>query len=270
VKRILVLALALAGCHRKAATSVTPPPPVVPVTAADAVREQALLDLQNDLIMLRAQLGVMANQLIAAAPPTGAGAGASASPHAAAKAGAALYTCERLQIAGRALADDARAQSALGEADALCSYHAPLIAGEQQLAALESAHGAEAPRSAPSDCGPIRDALGRVGAKYKNDARLADLIKRFKSDCPHMRLAAARAERAAPSSSRGGPAVDFTAQRDACRRRCDDASFECRSRCQYCGSCTSDKTSDWCEATCNNCRQGCEQNERFCQAGCGS
>lgn len=48
------------------------------------------------------------------------------------------------------------------------------------------------------------------------------------------------------------------------------ASFDCRARCQYCGSCTTDKTWDQCNAICNGCKQGCEQNERFCQAACGN
>jgi hypothetical protein len=258
----LACALALAACKK-------PEPPGEAARAAtlagiaDAVKEQALRDLQNDVVLLKAQLGVVTAMATAAAaekPPARAG-----------RVDAALYTCERLALAGRELADDARAQALLGEADALCAYQAPMAAGELKLAALQATRGAEPPpKSAPADCGPIRDALNKVGAKYRNDSKIVELFGRFKTDCPRMRLfATARAER--PSSSGGGSsAPDPRVQRDACKKRCDDASFDCRSRCMYCGSCTSDKTWEWCNATCNSCKQGCEQNERFCQSSCGS
>ena len=254
--------LALAAC-KKATPPPAPTPPATADIAADAVKEQALRDLQNDIILIKAQL--------AALTPIALGAAAKPAVHVEIRPvqiNTAIYLCDRLAIASRELADDARAQPLLGEADALCAYQVPLAAGEHKLVALETTRGAEPPpKSAPSDCGPIRDALARVGAKYKNDAKLADLVRRFKTDCPRMRLASpARVERTYASA----PAPDLSAQRDACRKRCDDAAFDCRSRCQYCGSCTSDKTWEWCNATCNNCRQGCEQNERFCQASCGS
>ncbi len=256
------LALLLAACHKK--------PPAddaqaVLGAASDAVKEQAMKDLQNDILLLRTQLAI-----INGAPPPNAPRPPAAVQ--AARVNAALYTCERLAIASKELSDDARMQATLGEADSLCAYQAPLAAGELKLAALESARGAEPTlKSAPVECGPIRDALNRVGAKYKTDAKLAELVKRFKAECPRMRLGAARPERASSGGGGGGGGggVNRDAQRSDCKRRCDDASFDCRSRCQYCGSCTSDKTWEWCNATCNNCKQGCEQNERFCQAGCG-
>src|SRR5438067_709486 len=157
--RIVAIGLiALVGCHK------APPSAPAPSAAAyvnDALEEQALKDLQNDLVLVRMQLAALAPlaQLTAA--------------QRAGRVNAALYTCERLALAGRELADDAAAQPALGEADALCAYQVPLAAGEHKLAALEQAHAGEpAPRSAPADCGPVRDALNRVGAKYRNDAHL--------------------------------------------------------------------------------------------------
>jgi hypothetical protein len=185
------------------------------------------------------------------------------------KLDAALYTCERVALATRALSDDARAQSLLGEADAMCSYQAPLAAGEQRLAALEAHVGTEPPRTAPADCGAIRDVLVRVGPKYKADPKLAELIRRFKIDCPHVRLGGSTRLERASFSAPSFHAPDPGAARDACRRRCDDTAFSCRASCQYCGTCTTDKTWEWCNATCNNCKQGCEQAEKFCQASCG-
>ena len=220
--------LALAAC-KKATPPPAPAPPAAADIAADAVKEQALRDLQNDVILIKAQL--------AALTPIAVGAASKPAVHVEIRPvqlSTAIYLCDRLAIASRELADEARAQPLLGEADALCAYQVPLAAGERKLAALETARGAEPPpRSAPADCGPIRDALVRVGAKYKNDAKLAALVQRFKTDCPRMRLASAsRVERSYSSP----PAPDMSAQRDACRKRCDDAAFDCRSRCQYCGS----------------------------------
>jgi uncharacterized membrane protein YgcG len=285
---VLLLALP-AACHKK--------PPVdeaqaVIAAANDAVREQAIKDLQNDLLLLRTQLAIIK------APPAANGTRAPAAVQAA-RVNAALYTCERLAIASKELADDARMQSVLGEADAVCAYEAPLAAGDVKLAALEGARGTEpAPAlksaAAPPDCAAIRDALARVGAKYKNDATVAEQVKRFKTNCPRMRVtigswhsAFAAASSGSGDGSGGGggggggggrgggsggatPAFDPRAQRDECRRRCDDAAFSCRASCSYCGSCTSDKTWEWCNQTCNTCRQGCEQNEKFCKAACGN
>jgi hypothetical protein len=225
---------------------------VAVAAAADAVKEQAFRDLQNDVLLLRAQLQAVTG--VVAALPQG-------------RANTALYTCDRVAIAGRQLADDARAQSLIGEADALCAYKAPLAAALERVAAIEAARAAgQNLKTAPPECTQLRDALNRVGAKYKNDPQVVALVTRFKSECPRM-----RSERSAAASSSSAPAgPDPRAQRDACKKRCDDAAFECRSRCQYCGTCTSDKTWEWCNATCNSCRQGCEQNERFCQSSCGS
>src|SRR5438876_301952 len=74
-------------------------------------------------------------------------------------------------------------------------------------------------------------------------------------------------------SSRGGSSSrgpDPSQQRSECRTRCDRAAWDCSSRCQYCGGCpTGTMTWDQCNNTCNSCRQGCDQNERFCKAACG-
>jgi hypothetical protein len=247
--------LLLAACSRSAA----PEADKLAATVGDALKEQAFKDLQNDIALLKMQLGAL-TQVVAAgvnAPPV---------KERAARASAALYTCDRLALASKELSDDARAQAMLGEADSLCAYQAPLAASGIRLAALTSVVPAEPVKIAPADCGPIRDALNRVGAKYKNDPKLAELVQQFKAQCPKMRLGASRPERSyatAPS----GPNLD--AQRSECKRRCDDAAFSCRASCSYCGSCTTDKTWEWCNATCNTCRQGCEQNEKFCKASCG-
>jgi hypothetical protein len=259
--RFFCWALAFAACRQ-----APPPAPVDTAQAAaavdDVVKAQALKDLQNDIILIKAQLAALTPIALAGKSTT---VNVSIRP---VQVNTSIYLCDRLAIASRELAGDVNAQALLGEADSLCSYQVPLAASERRLVAVETARGAEAPpKTAPPDCGAIRDVLARVGAKYKDDAKLGDLVKRFKTECPRMRLASpVRAERSYSSSA---PTVNLSAQRDACRKRCDDASFDCRSRCQYCGSCTTDKTWEWCNATCNNCRQGCEQNERFCQASCG-
>ena len=265
--RFFCWVLALAACRKAPPPTHSSPAAQAAAAAAavdDVVKAQALKDLQNDIILIKAQLAALT-------PIALAGAGKSTTVNVSIRpveVNTSVYLCDRLAIASREVAGEASAQALLGEADSLCSYQVPLIASERRLVAVETARGAEAPpKTAPPDCGAIRDALARVGAKYKSDAKLGDLVKRFKTECPRMRLATpVRAERSYSSSA---PTVNLSAQRDACRKRCDDASFDCRSRCQYCGSCTTDKTWEWCNATCNNCRQGCEQNERFCQASCG-
>lgn len=250
---VALAAIAPSGCGKKPPAEGKSPETLV----ADALKEQAITDLKNDIALVKMQLGAL-TQLAAA--------GALDAPTRAKRASAALYTCDRLAIASKELAEDAGAQALLGEADALCAYQAPLAAGELKLAALTTTMPAEPPKIAPADCGPIRDALNRIGAKYKNDAKLAELVAKFKTQCPRMRLGAARPERSYATSP-SGPNLD--AQRSECKRRCDDAAFSCRASCSYCGSCTSDKTWEWCNQTCNTCRQGCEQNEKFCKASCG-
>src|SRR5579864_9589751 len=83
----LLALLALAACHKKAEPD---PRADVIAQANDAVHAQALKDLQSDLILVRAQLA-----MIAQPPPPG-----HARDHAAV-AQTALYTCERLAIASK-------------------------------------------------------------------------------------------------------------------------------------------------------------------------
>src|SRR5688572_10627952 len=237
--------------------------------AREVVRDQAWKDLQADLTVVKTELKAVSELALSK----------SASPQQrGARASAALYSCERLALASRELSDDARAQAKLGEADTLCAYQAPLAAGEARLAVLESARGtSDPPRAAPPECGGIKEALGKVGAKYRNDAKLIELAGRFKTDCPRVKLFGGHSERSSSSSSSSsgssssgsGSRPDPGAQRQECRQRCDSAAFSCRASCQYCGSCTNDKTLEWCHATCNNCKSECEQNEKFCMASCG-
>jgi hypothetical protein len=238
--RGLLIFILLAACHKSKA-----PDPVAAAekTVADAIKDQALRDLQNDVILLRAQLSALTI-------PIG-------------RANAALYTCDRLALAQKEVADDARAQALIGEADSLCAYKAPLAAAEARLSSTN-----EAKSDAKSDCGSIRDVVNRVGAKYRNDPQVTALVARFKSGCPKTKLFVVRSERSYAPSAPSQP--DPRAQRDACKRRCDDAAFSCRGSCSYCYGCTTDKTQEWCTSTCNTCKQGCEQNEKFCQAQCGS
>jgi hypothetical protein len=247
-----LLILSLCACHKPK------PPSTEAAVAVEGVKDQAFRDLQNDVQLLRAQLMMVS---------TAANAAGATQPNAAAvprgRAQAALYTCDRLAIAQKQLAEDARAQALLGEADALCAYRAPLLLVDEKLSALDGS--ADAPKS---ECLAVRDLFGRVGQKYKNDAQVVAAQARFKIGCPKIKLVVHVERSSFSSSAPTGP--DPRAQRDACKKRCDDAAFDCRSRCQYCGSCTTDKTWDWCNATCNSCRQGCEQNERFCQSSCGS
>jgi hypothetical protein len=64
------------------------------------------------------------------------------------------------------------------------------------------------------------------------------------------------------------PRRDCSGERSRCRDKCDSAAFSCRSSCQYCGSCLTSMTWDECNRICNTCKQGCEQNEKFCESSC--
>ncbi len=235
--RALLVCILLTACHKAKA-----PDPVAEAqkNVADAIKEQAFRDLQNDVFLLRAQLAML--------------------PIPVGRANAALYTCERLSLAQKEVADDARAQALIGEADSLCAYRAPLAAAAARLSNPPTP-------DAKSDCAGVRDVINRVGAKYRNDAEVTALVAKFKSGCPKTRVFVTRSERSYASSAPSQP--DPRAQREACRKRCDDAAFSCRVSCTYCNGCTSDKTQEWCTTTCNTCRQGCEQNEKFCQVQCG-
>jgi hypothetical protein len=108
--------------------------------------------------------------------------------------------------------------------------------------------------------------LQRVGEKYRNDGDMTVLVARFKAHCPHLHpFAAAHAARA--SSSVG--AVAKEPDHEACRKRCEDAAWSCNTSCPYCGSCTTDKTWEWCNQTCSTCKQSCEHSLASCKAVCG-
>ncbi|HEY1586374.1 MAG TPA: hypothetical protein VGH63_11850, partial [Polyangia bacterium] len=119
----------------------------------------------------------------------------------------------------------------------------------------------------PDDCATARAMLDRVSDKYKDDAPVLALKKRVKGECPRVREHSAHSAPSASSAVAHAP--DRGAMRDDCRRRCDSAAFDCRASCQYCGTCTTDKTWEQCNSICNTCRQGCEQNEKFCRVACG-
>lgn len=212
------------------------------------VRDQALKDLANDLVTLRMQLGVVsatANAALAAHPQ-------ARSPR------GALYTCDRVAVAQRALADVPTAQAALGEAESLCAYQAPLAAATERLDAPHAA-------IALADCASTRELIERVGPKYRADAAAVALFARYKTACPHTRLFGHAHAPPSTAASVAAPPVDH----EACRHRCDDAASSCRSSCTRCYSCTTDKTQEWCTEQCNTCKQGCEQNESFCKTSCG-
>jgi hypothetical protein len=232
--RWILCLFVLSACHKSKA-----PDPVAEAQklVIDQIKEQAFRDLQNDVMQLRLQLATV--------------------PIPVGRAGAALYICDRLALAQKEVADDARAQALIGEADSLCAYRAPLAAAEARLTSTE----------AKPDCASTRDLFNRVGVKYRNDAQVAALVAKFKSGCPKIRLFVTHVERSYTSSAPSQP--DPRAQRDACKKRCDDAAFSCRGSCSYCYGCTTDRTQEWCTQTCNTCKQGCEQNEKFCQAQCG-
>jgi hypothetical protein len=64
------------------------------------------------------------------------------------------------------------------------------------------------------------------------------------------------------------PRRDCDAESRECDNACDSAQFSCWSSCQYCGSCVTSMTWEECNRICNTCRQGCEQNELFCNRQC--
>lgn len=233
---LLVLAAA-AACHRApppSSSRVTPEPAL-----SDPAKAVAVRDLRESLAAARAAV---------------------------AKAQSPVYAADKLALAARELdgEKDAGVMALLAEAETVYGHDAPVAWAAHKLDDAV----AHADRRA-DDCATARAMLDRVSGKYKEDAAVLDLVKRVKATCPRARAATSRAA-GASFGGHSSSAPDRAAQRDECRRRCDDAAFDCRARCQYCGSCTTDKTWDQCNAICNTCRQGCEQNEAFCRAACGS
>jgi hypothetical protein len=238
---VLVALCAIAGCHR------APAPPsssrVVPEPAlSDPAKAVAVRDLKESLAAARAAV---------------------------ARHESPVYAADKLALAARELdgEKDAGMLALLSEAETVYGHDAPVAWADAKLSDAE-AHADKR----GDDCATARAMLDRVSGKYKEDAAVLALVKRVKATCPRARD---RSSRSSSSSSSGGggaaaSASSRAAQTGDCRRRCDDAAFDCRSRCQYCGTCTTDKTWEQCNAICNTCRQGCEQNERFCQSACGN
>jgi hypothetical protein len=170
-----------------------------------------------------------------------------------------VYAADKLALAARELDGEMNAgvMALLAEAETVYGHDAPVAWADAKLA-----EAAVHPDVRADDCAAARSMLDRVSAKYKDDAPVLALKQRVKGQCPHV-----RSSHVTPAASNRPP--DRAATRDECRRRCDDAAFDCRASCQYCGSCTTDKTWDQCNAICNTCKQGCEQNERFCRSSCG-
>jgi hypothetical protein len=167
-----------------------------------------------------------------------------------------LYACDRLAVAERALADqhDADSERLRTEADQVCGFQVPVKLLKDVL------------REGPSGCGRLGNLVPRVQTKFTGDPTLVELVRDLRAICPRPRsLGGSHGHHG--SSGSGSAAAG--AQQESCRRRCDDAAFSCRAHCDYCGTCTNDKTWEWCNATCNTCRRGCEQNEQFCKASCG-
>jgi hypothetical protein len=236
--RCWIALLLLAACHRAptAGSKVKAEP-----TLSEPSKAAALRDLRQELVAARAAI---ANRQ---------------SP---------VYASDKLALAARELGGekDDGVVALLAEAETVYGHDAPVAWADAKLADA-AAH----PAAKLDDCAVARQMLDRVSGKYKDDAQVLAIVQRVKASCPRQRAGGGS------SSGGGGSRVDRgasaapnrAAQRDDCRRRCDDAAFHCRASCQYCGSCTTDKTWEWCNATCNNCKQGCEQSENFCRAACG-
>lgn len=232
---VALAAVAGVGCHR-----ASPPPSGARVAAEPTVstpaKAVAVRDLRDALAATRAAI---------------------------AKHESPVYAADKLALAAHELSGekDAGVMALLAEAETVYGHDAPVAWADAKLADA-AAH----PDVRTDDCGTARGMLDRVSDKYKDDAPVLALKQRVKSDCPRVRAAHVSSSGGASSGARG---PDPATVRADCRRRCDSASFDCTSRCQYCGSCTTDKTWEQCNSICNTCKQGCEQNERFCRSSCG-
>ncbi len=232
---VLVL-LALAACHRAPSSSSSRV--VAEPVLSDPAKAVAVRDLRESLAAARAAV---------------------------AKGQSPVYAADKLALAARELdgEKDAGVMALLAEAETVYGHDAPVAWATHKL---DDAVAHADKRG--DDCATARAMLERVSGKYKEDAAVLDVVARVKASCPKVRVARAGAR--ASGGGGGAPGASAGPNREECRRRCDDAAFDCRARCQYCGTCTTDKTWDQCNAICNTCRQGCEQNEGFCRAACGS
>ncbi len=241
---LLLYALVAAGC-RRSPSGQAPAAAAVPA-AADPDRQMAIADLQHDLAVARAAIAAGHNP---------------------------AYALDRMQVATRALADerDDGVLKLLAEAETVYGLQGPVAYAENRLAALErtaAADGGAAPRA--EDCAAVRDMLNRVGGKFNGRSDVQSIVQRFKATCPKELRRGPRAERASyggsPSSASSAMA-GAAARRDDCRRRCEDTGFHCRAGCPV--GCTSDLTWELCNQRNQSCRDGCDQNEKFCRAACG-
>lgn len=246
--RLAWLALAVAvvaGCRRSAA----PAPAAVEVekvALADPGKQVVLTDLRRDLSAARTAIA------------------SQKSP---------VYALDRLQVAARELEDekDGAVTKLLAEAETIYGLSGPVGWADTKLQDAEANPPAKA-----ADCNAAHDMLNRVSPKFSERSEVQDLVARYHAQCPKVRERSAGSRggggfrgSSSSGSSSGPSAANQQAQVDACKRRCDDASWHCRSSCAYCSGCTTDKTQEFCTQSCNNCKQGCEQSEGFCKASCG-
>jgi hypothetical protein len=250
----LQIALALmagagsAGCRRSSGPAHEEAAPAAgpPIALADPGKQVVLTDLRRDLSAARTAIA------------------SQKSP---------VYALDRLQLAARELEGekDPGLGALISEAETIYGLQGPVAWADAKLKEAESDAAAR-----PAACTAARDMLNRVSPKFVERSEVQDVVARVKGQCPKVRERSG--VRSAGSSHGGGgswssssssQSANQAAQRDECRRRCDDASWRCRSSCTYCYSCTTDRTQEACTQSCNICKQGCEQNEQFCKTSCG-
>ncbi|HZS41579.1 MAG TPA: hypothetical protein VFF06_32335 [Polyangia bacterium] len=238
MRALLLMMLLASGCRR----SSEPASAAVPALAlSDPAKQPALRDLVQDLATARAAIA------------------AGKSP---------VYACERLAVAARELAGerDEGVMKLLADAETVYGHEGPMAWAETKIKEAETS----SVDVKTSDCATVKEMLNRVSAKFKDEGRVLELVKRYKSLCPRARSGGGGgSSRGGGSSSSSSSAAAERAQqqqRSDCRNRCDRAAWDCSSRCQ-CGGCST--TWEQCNNICNTCRQGCDQNERFCKAACG-
>ncbi len=113
--------------------------------------------------------------------------------------------------------------------------------------------------------------IGKQGHSTGRHSGAGQAVDRVPAAPP---AAAPEAEAKSKSRSRStrsrprAPRRNCSNEESACNSKCDDAQFSCWSGCQYCGSCVTSMTSEECNRICNTCRDGCERNEKFCEATC--
>jgi hypothetical protein len=239
MRGLFLVALLGIGCHR--APTQAAPAAMAPVLS-DPDKQVALRDLQQDVAAARAAIA------------------AGKSP---------VYACERAAVAAHELAGehDEGILKLLADAETVYGREGPVAWADAKMKEVETN-----PAVKVQDCGTIKEMLNHVNAKFQSDVRVIDLVKRYKGSCPRTHSGgSSRGERSSSSGSgsSGSSAQNLSAQRADCRSRCDRAAWDCSSRCQFCGSCNTSMTWDQCNNICNNCKQGCDQNERFCKSACG-